>query len=68
MPYYFLQGRQNAPNKAILVTDGPSNQDSYLTLPNAQTLRNSNTEIIAVAIGGNVDQTELQVRSCNSFT
>ena len=64
---HFAQGRQNAPNKAILVTDGPSNQNSYMTLPNAQTLRNSNTEIIAVAVGSNVDQTEMEVKLYSSL-
>ena len=47
--------------KAVLVTDGPSNRDSYLTLPNAQQLRNVPAHITAVGVGGNVDQTELTV-------
>ena len=33
--------------------------DRQLTLPNAQQLRNIGAEIVAVAIGPNVDQTEL---------
>ena len=47
--------------KAILITDGPSNTDRQLTLPNAQQLKNIGTDIVAVAVGPNVDQTELQV-------
>ena len=47
--------------KAILITDGPSNTDRQLTLPNAQQLRNIGAEIVAVGVDRNVDQTELQV-------
>ena len=47
--------------KAVLVTDGPSNRDSYLTLPNAQQLKNIPAQITAVGVGSNVDQNELQV-------
>ena len=57
----FIQGRSNAVKKAILITDGPSNLNSYLTLPNAQQLRNIGADIVAVGVGPNVDQTELQV-------
>ena len=35
--------------------------DSKLTLPNAQQLRNIGAEIVAVGVGSNVDQIELQV-------
>ena len=56
-------GRSNAAKRAILVTDGPSNRDSFNTLPNAQQLRNIGTEIIAVGVGPNADQTELQARN-----
>ena len=57
----FIQGRSNAAKKAVLITDGPSNLNSYLTLPNAQQLRNIGTDVVAVGVGPNVDQTELQV-------
>ncbi len=56
-----FQGRPNTVKKAVLITDGPSNRNSYLTLPNAQTLRNAGVEIVAVGVGPNVDSTELQV-------
>ena len=53
--------------KAILITDGPSNTDRQLTLPNAQQLRNVGAEMIAVGVGRNVDQTELQVSIVSIF-
>lgn len=48
-----LIGRRPFPTRSLvfLVTDGQSNVDSHLTIPNANTLKSSGVEIYVVAIG-----------------
>ena len=64
---FCFQGRSNAAKKAVLITDGPSNRDSYLTIPVAQQLRNIGADVVAVAVGPYVDQFELQVSSMCTY-
>ncbi|KAL9984338.1 hypothetical protein ACROYT_G006622 [Oculina patagonica] len=50
-------GRRPLPNRRMvfLVTDGKSNVDPHLTIPNANALKNSRVEIFVVAVGSYID-------------
>ncbi|KAI0225936.1 Zinc metalloproteinase dpy-31 [Lamellibrachia satsuma] len=52
--------RSNAPNVAVLITDGPSNKDSWQTVPNAESARNAGIKIFAVGVGSQVDPVEMK--------
>ncbi|KAI0225937.1 Zinc metalloproteinase dpy-31 [Lamellibrachia satsuma] len=52
--------RSNAPNVAVLITDGPSNKDSRQTVPNALSARNAGINIFVVGVGSKVDPVEMK--------
>lgn len=52
--------RPNAPNIAIVVTDGESTFDKNLTIPEANKARDKNIIIIAIGIGEKISEDELQ--------
>ena len=52
--------RPDAPNYGILVTDGESNKDPRLTLPEADTALREGIRLMVVGIGSNVNQIELK--------
>ena len=59
--------RTNAPNIAIVITDGQSS-DNTLTLTHATILKQQDVHVIAIGIGSNMDTTELnQIASDPSY-
>ena len=52
--------RSNAPNVAVLITDGPSNKDSWQTVPNAESARNAGINIFVIGVGSEVDPVEMK--------
>ena len=52
--------RSNAPNVAVLITDGPSNKDSWETVPNAESARNADINIFVIGVGSGIDPIELK--------
>ena len=52
--------RSNAPNVAVLITDGPSNKDSWQTVPNAESARNASITIFVIGAGRGVDPVEME--------
>ena len=59
--------RANAPNVAIVITDGKSS-DNTLTVTHANILKQQGAHVIAVGIGSNTDPTELnQIASDPAF-
>ncbi len=56
------QGRANAQKRALLITDGPSNFNSFMTPTSAHALRSLPAKVAAVGIGRAIVLSELQVR------
>ena len=52
--------RSNAPNVAVLITDGPSNRNSWQTVPNAESARNAGINIFVIGVGWEVDSFEMK--------
>ena len=50
-----LGGRDNARKVVLLVTDGQSNKQKDLTIPNADELKNMGVAIYVVAVGSHID-------------
>ena len=49
---FLVKGRRSTPNKWVfLVTDGRSNVNAHLTIPNADALKTSGVKIFVVAVG-----------------
>lgn len=48
--------RPNAPNVAVVVTDGASNRDQNLTIPNAVDAHRQGITMFAIGIGPNVNR------------
>ena len=51
--------RPDAPNVAIVITDGPSNKDQTRTVPDAIAARNAGITIFAAGVGREVNRDEL---------
>ena len=51
---FVLGGRHNARKIVLLVTDGQSNKQTHLTIPNADNLKNMGVAIYVVAVGSNI--------------
>ena len=67
--------RPNAPNLAIIITDGKSTFDNDRTIPIAEDLKRDAVQIVSVGVTNSVDENELrglssvpQVRDRNYFT
>ena len=59
----FSKGRRvNAKKVVSLVTDGHSNVDQHLTVPQADALKKSGVEIHVVAAGGTIDSLDEMVK------
>ena len=52
--------RSNAPNVAVLITDGPSNKDSWQTVPAAEAARNAGINIFVIGVGSDIDPMEMK--------
>ena len=52
--------RSNAPNVAVLITDGPSNKDSSQTVPAAEAARNAGINIFVIGVGRDIDPMEMK--------
>jgi len=52
--------RSDAPNVAVLITDGPSNKNSWQTVPNAKAARNADINIFVIGVGLEVDPFEMK--------
>ena len=52
--------RSNAPNVAVLITDGPSNKNSWQTVPTAESARNAGINIFVIGVGSQVDPVEMK--------
>ena len=53
---FLLKGRRSSPHSkwVFLVTDGKSNVDSHLTIPNADALKANGVKIFVVAVGNSI--------------
>ena len=51
---FFKGGRLIYTRTVLLVTDGQSNVQTHLTIPNAQALKNNNVTIFVVAVGSSI--------------
>ena len=49
-----LGRRSSASKKVLLLTDGQSNVDETLTIPNAQKLKNIGVDIYVIAVGNSI--------------
>ncbi|KAK2188834.1 hypothetical protein NP493_122g04004 [Ridgeia piscesae] len=52
--------RSNVPNVAVLITDGPSNKNSWQTVPNAESARNAGINIFVIGVGSGIDPIEMK--------
>ena len=55
--------RANAPNVAVLITDGESTIDKMKTIPNAQALHRDGIRVICVGIGDGLSEDEIRAVS-----
>ena len=58
--------RVNAPNVAVLITDGESTIDTENTIPNAQALHRDGIRVICVGIGDRISEEEISAISSPS--
>ena len=55
--------RPNAPNVAVLITDGESTEDTEMTIPYAEDLHRDGIRVICVGIGNRISEEEIRAIS-----
>ena len=59
--------RRDAPNVAVIITDGESTERQADTIPMAQVLKDAGTRVISVGITSSVNMTELRAIASGQF-